>query len=95
MPYVYILHSEKVNRFYTGVTHDLDTRIESHLNNKYGTGHYTSITDDWTIFLSIEVDTIDHAIRLERKIISMKSSQYIKNLKKYKELQQKIIDLTS
>jgi putative endonuclease len=36
-----------------------------------------------------------HAIRMERKIKSMKSKAFIQNLKKYPELRQKTIDTTS
>jgi putative endonuclease len=34
MFYVYVLLSEKDNRFYTGYTADLEKRIEEHMNGK-------------------------------------------------------------
>jgi putative endonuclease len=47
------------------------------------------------LFLRIDVSDFSHALRLERKIKSMKSSIYIQNLKKYPELVQKIIAETA
>jgi len=45
-------------------------------------------------FLNIPVHDYAHAIRIERKIKSMKSSRYIRNLKKYPELVEKIVQNT-
>jgi len=53
------------------------------------------MTNDWALFLKIEVVDYPHAIRLEKHIKSMKSSKYISNLKKYPELIQKIVNKTS
>ncbi|MCP9769307.1 GIY-YIG nuclease family protein, partial [Lacihabitans sp. LS3-19] len=49
---------------------------------------------DWNLFLKIPTDNYAHAIRLERKIKSMKSSKYISNLKKYPDLITKILEET-
>ena len=53
------------------------------------------MTNDWALFLKIEVVDYPHAIRLEKHIKSMKSSKYISNLKKHPELIQKIVNKTS
>ena len=87
----YIIFSEKIGKFYIGACQDsLDKRIEKHNNSAYGNHRFTSQTDDWKLFLKINTIDYSHAIRLERKIKSMKSSKYIQNLKKYPELVEKI-----
>ncbi|WP_116771545.1 GIY-YIG nuclease family protein [Maribacter litoralis] len=73
---------------------DLQKRIENHNLGTYGTKSYTSITNDWVLFLKFDCDNYAHAIRLERKIKSMKSSVYLQNLTKYAELQDKIFNET-
>lgn len=91
----YILYSESLDRFYIGVTtQNIEDRIQKHNQAQYGKHQYTTATDDWQVYLLI--DTVDyvHAIRLERKIKSMKSSKYIRNLKAYPELLDKIIEET-
>ncbi|MCE4563554.1 GIY-YIG nuclease family protein [Maribellus sp. CM-23] len=86
----YILFSKRLNSFYIGVTHEsIEQRIEKHNNHVYGKHRYTAITDDWSIYLILEASDYSHAVRIERKIKSMKSKVFIQNLKKYPELRQK------
>jgi len=78
----YILFSKKLTKFYVGVTQDdLDFRIEKHNTSAYGNFRYTSIAADWELYLYIPTTDYAHTIRIERKIKSMKSSKYIRNLK--------------
>ena len=87
----YILFSEKLNKFYIGAcSKNLASRIEKHNSHEYGNHRFTAASSDWILYLKINAIDYNHAIRLERKIKSMKSSVYIKNLKKYNELQNKI-----
>jgi putative endonuclease len=95
-PFCYILKSEKLRRFYTGVCQDdLDERISKHNQKLYGSHRYTAKANDWQLFLSIQLDDFAHAVRLERKIKSMKSRKFIENLKKYPELLNKVIKESS
>jgi putative endonuclease len=88
----YILFSPSLGRFYVGSTHDsVECRIAKHNTHFYGKTRYTSTVSDWELFLEISVGNYAHAVRLERKIKSMKSSQYIKNLRLYPELVKKIV----
>jgi putative endonuclease len=88
----YILYSHKIEKFYIGATHeDVDARIEKHNKNTYGNHRFTATTDDWELFLLIPTNNYQMAIRIERKIKSMKSAEYIRNLKKYPEMIQKLI----
>lgn len=87
----YILFSPKLKRFYTGACQEnLIERIKKHNEHTYGKDKYTSVTDDWELFLKVDVTNYAHAIRLERKIKTMKSSKFIRNLAKYNELVEKI-----
>ncbi|MFO7827571.1 MAG: GIY-YIG nuclease family protein [Bacteroidales bacterium] len=92
----YILFSKKLNKFYVGATHDsVEQRLEKHNEHVYGNQHYTALANDWELFLSLEAEDYSHAIRMERKIKSMKSKIFIKNLKQYPELRKKLINQTS
>ncbi|WP_084426805.1 GIY-YIG nuclease family protein [Aequorivita capsosiphonis] len=95
MAHTYILYSQKLDSFYIGACHeDLSIRIINHNNGRYGRHRFTSRASDWVLFLQFEVGSYAHAIRLERKIKSMKSRKYIMNLSKYPELREKIINET-
>ena len=77
----YIIFSEKLNRFYIGATQEgMENRLAAHNSAKYGKSHFTSHTNDWTLFLFIPTSNFAKAIRIERKIKSMKSVIYIRNL---------------
>ena len=95
MPYCYILHSETLNKFYIGATNDeIEKRVLKHNAHSYGSHRFTAKANDWKLYLYFETKTYDHAIRIERKIKSMKSSKYIRNIKKYPELKIKIFEST-
>jgi len=91
----YILHSQSLDRFYVGVTtQNIEDRIQKHNQALYGNHRYTATADDWELYLLIDAIDYAHAIRLERKIKSMKSSKYIRNLKAYPELLSKVVEET-
>ena len=50
---VYILCSEKLDRFYTGSCLDFQFRFEEHLHKVYP-GSFTSNSDDWRLFFLLE-----------------------------------------
>ena len=90
--YCYILHSQNLDRFYTGSTElDVDQRLNLHLHKEYGNRKFTAKTDDWTIFLVIPCQTIQQARSIEAHIKKMKSKVYIQNLKRYPEMIPKLI----
>jgi putative endonuclease len=91
----YIIRSEKLGRYYVGATHDqLELRIEKHNNGSYGQHRFTSTANDWRLLLFIPAPDYARAIRIERKLKSMKSSIYIRNLAKYPELLEKLVSST-
>ena len=83
---VYILVSEMLGKFYVGSTQEaLEVRYEQHLN-KFFESAYTTISDEWRIFLVIDCESITQTIRIEKHIKNMKSKKYIHDLKKYPEI---------
>ena len=85
---VYILYSEKLDRFYTGSTSDFDVRMEFHDNPE--ARKFTSKANDWILFDKIDCENKSQALSIEKHIKSMKSKIYIKNLKQYAEMKEKL-----
>ncbi|HHT22542.1 MAG TPA: GIY-YIG nuclease family protein [Bacteroidales bacterium] len=91
----YVLYSKKLNKFYVGATQeDLSERIAKHNYQSYGKHRFTAKASDWELFLFISTDDYAKAVRIERKIKSMKSSAYIRNLRQYPELLNKLVSST-
>jgi len=81
MPYfVYILFSEKLDRFYTGTTDDAERRLAEH-NSAHYANTFTTKGIPWETFLCIECKTSKAAYALEKYIKQMKSSAFIVRLK--------------
>ena len=85
---VYILYSEELNRFYTEFTSNLDVRMEFHHNPEVS--KFTAKANDWVLFDEIECESKIQALSIEKHIKSMKSKAYIKNLKQYSEMKEKL-----
>ena len=85
MASVYILFSKKLNRFYTGSCDDLSYRIDQNLNKEF-VGSFTTIADDWELYLSIDDLGYKQARLIETHLKKMKSKVYIQNLTKYPEI---------
>ena len=88
---VYILFSEKLNRYYTGYTTDFEVRFNFHLKDDQAR-KFTYNADDWVEFLRIECTSKNQALAIEKHIKRMKSKTYIENLNKYPEMRQKLIN---
>ena len=92
MASVYVLFSKKLDRFYTGSCLDLSKRLDEHLQGIFADS-FTSKAPDWELFLRIDNLTYQQARLIELHIKKMKSKVYIENLKKYEEIQNRLIDL--
>ena len=90
MAAVYILQSLSKNRFYIGSCLNLKVRLLQHKNNFYSNS-YTRRADDWKLFFSLDNLEYESARKIERHIKNMKSAVYIKNLKIYPEMSEKLI----
>lgn len=91
MASVYILFSQKLNRFYIGSCNNLSYRIQLHSNKKF-TKSFTAKAHDWELFYSIDNLGYNQSRQIEIHIKKMKSTQYIQNLKKHLEITQKLIE---
>ncbi|WP_258097725.1 GIY-YIG nuclease family protein [Marinoscillum pacificum] len=90
---VYILHSSKLNKFYTGSSElAASERLELHLNKYYSNNKFSAKADDWKLFLAIDCSNKSQALAIEKHIKKMKSSKYITNLKQYPEMIAKLLD---
>jgi putative endonuclease len=91
MHIVYIIHSEKLNRYYIGYTTNLDERLNFHLTDTQ-IRKYTHKADDWKVFYSLECDSKTQALAIEKHIKAMKSKNYILNLTMYSEIGEKLLE---
>lgn len=80
MHFVYILYSEKANKYYVGETANVDQRLIWH-NTHYFKSASTVITSDWKVFLTIQCEDIKQARKIEMFIKKMKSRVFIEKLK--------------
>ena len=56
------------------------------LTLEYGTKKFTALAKDWKIFPEISCSSLKQATQIEKHIKSMKSKVYIKNLKEYPKI---------
>ena len=90
MPYVYILYSPSCDIFYTGATTiEPKLRLERH-NNGYYDKKFTGKAKDWELFLHIECVSMKQATEIEKHVKKMKSKIYIKNLKSFPAIAEKL-----
>ena len=75
--FVYILYSEKLNRFYIGQTYNLEERLRKHRSS---TKHFTGKAKDWVLKYTESYSTRKEAIAREREIKKKKSRKYIEYL---------------
>ena len=89
-PLVYILYSEKLEKFYIGETDNLEKRLIWHNDPNLNT-NFSRKGIPWTLFYTISCDSRTQARKIETHIKSMKSKKYIYNLKKYPEISLKLL----
>lgn len=91
MYYVYIIESKVDGSFYTGRTSDLTLRLKYHNSPALNKG-VTRRKIPWTYFYVLEVGHSGVAVKIEGHIKRMKSAKYIRNLVKYPEIGEKLIE---
>jgi len=83
MHFIYILFSEKLNRYYVGETSNPDTSGENRFaqhNQHYFTSNFTKSAEDWTPKLTFRCKNRTEALFLEKFIKKMKSKVFIKKI---------------
>ena len=74
---VYIIYSEKIDRYYTGVTDNVAWRLQRHND---GWGKYTKRGIPWIVVYTEDYDNKSDALKREREIKNRKSRSYIEIL---------------
>ena len=77
--YIYIIHSNSIDRYYVGYSSNPWLRLEQHLSNS--TDKYTGKAKDWRLKAVFEVSNQEgDAIKIERFIKKQKSRNLILQL---------------
>ena len=74
---VYIIYSEKIDRYYTGVTDDLIWRLERH---NQGWGRYTKRGLPWKVVYTEGFESKSGALKRESEINNQKSRRHIEKI---------------
>ena len=74
MWYVYIIYSDKIDCYYTGMTDNLDWRLERH---NQGWGRYTKQGIPWRFVHTEKYNSKSDALKREKEIKKKKSRNYI------------------
>ena len=65
--YLYIIESESVNKFYTGITIDVVRRVYEHNHSKRG-AKFTKKGRPWVLVYKEKVGTVQNALKRERQL---------------------------
>lgn len=78
MPFTYIIHSDSLNKFYSGsTTQNLDDRIYKHNLKHAG---FTGKANDWKVVYSKEFSEISEARSLEKRIKKNGAKRFLERL---------------
>ncbi|MDN3205853.1 GIY-YIG nuclease family protein [Algoriphagus sediminis] len=77
MAFLYIIFSEKLNKYYIGACNDLDRRLYEH---SIGHSKFTSTGIPWKLMHKEEFLNLESAKQRERQLKKMKSRKYIEKL---------------
>jgi putative endonuclease len=77
MPFVYIIYSVKINKYYVGACNDLDRRLYEH---NIGHSTFTATGRPWVLKHKENFDSLQEAKKREAFIKKMKSRKYIESL---------------
>ena len=74
---VYILFSNSLNKYYTGQTNDLSSRLERHNS---GREKYTKTGTPWELVWSTDCKDRSEAMKLENKIKKRGAKRFLEDL---------------
>ena len=93
MAYVYILYSSTLDKYYIGsTTYNPKERLRQH-NKLHYQNSFTSKGRPWKIFFLLKYSSKVQALSIERHIKKMKSKIYLRNLKAFPELTNKLLSI--
>lgn len=91
MPFVYILHSQKLDKYYIGFTvNDPEIRLDQHNSRHFDTS-FTVRGIPWKLIFSIKCESEKQARQIESHVKKMKSKKFVENLIKYPDLCNELI----
>lgn len=77
MPCMYILYSEKLNKYYIGACIDMERRLYEH---NIGHSKFTSLGIPWKLLYTEQFEDLGAAKKRELQLKKMKSRKYIEHL---------------
>jgi len=77
MPCMYILYSEKLDKYYIGACIDIDRRLYEH---NIGHSKFTSLGIPWKLLYTEKFEDLVAAKKRELQVKKMKSRKYIEEL---------------
>jgi len=77
MPFMYILYSEKLNKYYIGACIDMERRLYEH---NIGHSKFTSLGIPWKLIYTEAFKDLGAAKKRELQVKKMKSRKYIEEL---------------
>ena len=90
MHFVYVLYSHSIDRFYIGETHDVQLRLHKH-NMDFYDNKWSARGKPWDLFFTIQCHDKSQAKQVEAHIKRMKSKTYIRNLKLYPQITERLL----
>ena len=88
---MYLLYSERIDRFYIGSTELAPAERLLQHNSLEECTVFTAKGQPWRLVLTLACETRLQAVRVERHIKRMKSRRYVQNLLNYPEMQKKLL----
>lgn len=74
---VYIIYSQKLNKYYIGYSSDVEDRIKKHNSNSKG---FTNLGKPWTLIYSEQYDSKMEAMAREKQLKNWKNRERIEQL---------------
>ena len=90
MHFLYIIYSPTADKYYTGETNNVTTRIDIHNSHKNITA-FTKAASDWKTQLIFKCETKEDALYLERYIKRMKSRKFVQKIIERPEILEEIL----
>ncbi len=80
MFFVYILYNKEIDKYYTGQTNNIFSRMRDHNKVGHGIKYTKKQVGFWELMYIEKFETRSEAMKREKEIKSKKSKVYIKNL---------------
>ena len=88
---VYIIYSERIDKYYIGQTTDLCQRLSWHNSHEFK-GSFTIQASDWRLFFKLECSSSEQALKIEQHIKRNRNRKYYLNLSRYPDVSEKLLE---